>query len=354
MVKDKRLRKIISIIAIAMCLLMIFCGCSKKEKDPVPEETEEVAEEAYSLYGDESLGIDAKADEELRDYRSILVAGIDNGNRADIMMVVCINETSNDIKVFTVTRDAYMQIADGDTVTLYDQEFEFHRCNEAYSAGDKYALMKELNKHLDLNIREFIGVDWATTAKFVDALGGVECDIESQSMLDAINSLISGWSDGDQTLIENTGVQTLSGWQAVHYLRVRKYDGGNPQIREKRNREMLEDMFNKAKGMSMEEISEVYDEIAGDLDTNMSRNTLTDTLALIATSNINDAGGWPYEFKVKYEPGRQFVYRVPDSLYSNVIQLHAKVFDQPGYLPSITVQELSDILDDRAENYLEN
>lgn len=343
-------------VMIALVMIVTMSACSKKsEKAEVPEKE---AEGTSSIYGDESLGIDAKADEALRDYRMILLGGIDNGSRADIMMVLCINKETEEIKMFTVDRDTYMQIADGRTLSRYGFEFDCNRCNEAYAVNGKYSLMKELNRHLDLNIREFIGADWATTAKFIDALGGIEVDIPSQSMLDAINRLIASFpkvynADAQCEPIESTGRQVLNGWQAVQYLRVRKYDGGSPLAREERNREVVKELFNKAKGMSTEEIAEVYDEIAGDLDTNMSRNTLTDTFAQIATSEISDAGSWPYETVRKHEPEVDSVYEVPDTLYSNVVKLHETIFDQAEYTPSAAVQELSDILKDKAENYLE-
>ncbi len=346
--------KLLSVMLIAVLVLMLP-ACSKQESEPEPEPEAEEEEEVvdYSVWGDESLGIDPVVDESLRDYRSILITGIDNGHRADIQLILCINEDTGESRMITVNRDTYMQIADGEVVTIDDREFEFAKCNRAFEQGDKYDLMKELNHHLDLNIKEFIGVDWPTAAKLVDALGGVECDIESQEMLDAINSLIANFPDGDAELIQGTGVQTLTGWQAVQYLRVRKYKGANAFVREDHNRAFVETLFAKAKSMSMEEIADIYDEIAGDLDTNMSRNTLTDTLALISTNEIRNNGRFPYEFVTKYEPpDRYFNYRVPTSLVSNVKQLHMDMFDQADYLPSTKCQELSDKIDDLAENYL--
>ena len=343
--------KALSIIIIAS-LVLLLPGCSKPEPEPEPEPEEAAETEDYTIYGDESLGIDAGVDESLRNYRSILIGGIDNGNRADIQLILCINKETGESRMVTVNRDTYMQIAHGETVVIDEREFEFCKCNRAYEVGDKYDLMKELNRHLDLNIKEYIGVDWPCAAKLVDALGGVECDIESQAMLDAINTLIAGFRDADAELIPGTGKQTLSGWQAVQYLRVRKYEGGSAFAREDRSRAFVETLLNKAKSMNMEEIAEVYDEVAGDIDTNMSRSTLTDTLALISESKIEDVGRWPYEYKSRWEPDKHFLYQVPQSLYSNVVQLHADLFDQNEYLPSTTVQELNEKITDLEDNYL--
>lgn len=344
---------VISAILIAV-LVLLLPACSKPEPEPELEPEETAEEEIdYSVWGDESLGIDPVVDESLRDYRCILLAGIDNGHRADIQMILGINEETGECRIITVNRDTYMQVADGETVTIDDREFEFCKCNRAFEVGDKYDLMKELNQHLDLNIKEFIGVDWPTTAKLVDALGGVEVNIESQEMLDAINYLIEEFPDVDIEPIPGTGVQTLNGWQTVQYLRVRKYKGANAFVREDRNRAFVEALFAEAKDMSASEISEIYDDIAGDLDTNMSRNTLTDTLALISQSEVKNIGRFPYEYETFYEPpDKYFNYRVPQSLVSNVLQLHDDMFDQLDYSPSDKVQELNDKIVYLQENYL--
>ena len=357
MIKKKHLIRLLCIM-LSLMLIAVLPSCSKKAEEPEPEpETEEPAEEVdYSLYADESLGIDGKVGAELRDYRTILIAGIDNNQQADIQLVFSINKETGEARMITVNRDTYMQLASGETVVTDGREVEFCKCNRAYEYGGKYELMKELNRHLDLNIKEFIGVDWPTAVKIVDLLGGVEVNIESQEMLDGINHLISVGSGGcpsDTPFIPGTGNQTLSGWQAVQYLRVRKYDGGNAFVRDDHNRAFIEALFAKAKSMKMEEIAEIYDEIAGDLETNMSRNTLTDTLAAMLDHEIKNIGRFPYEFKTRYEPpDKRFNYRVAQSLYSNVIQLHADMFDQTGYLPSSTVLELSDKIIELEENYL--
>ena len=341
-----------------LALLMIFLmavsmsGCSKNE-EPEPEEAEEPeVEEDISIYADPSLGIASTAGNGLRDWRTILIAGIDNGHRADIQLVLSINKDTGEARMFTVTRDTYMQIADGKTRVIDDREYEFCKCNRAFETGDKYDLMKELNQHLDLNIKEFIGVDWECAATLVDALGGVEVEIESQEMLDAINRTLAGLTDVYAEPIAGTGKQTLTGWQAVQYLRVRKYKGGNPRIRETHSREFLSALYGRAKEMSAEEISEVYDEVADMLDTNMSRGTLTDTLLALKDADINDNGGFPYDYVKLWDPDEHFKYLVPDTLLSNVVQLHANVYDQFDYLPSEKVQELDERIKDLRENHL--
>lgn len=344
--------RLMLIISLTTLLAVSFCGCSDNPEQPEKAEQENM--ETVSIYGDESLGIDAGVDEALRDYRCVLLAGIDNGNRADIQIILCMNEESGDIKMFSVTRDTYMQILNGEVISIDGRDYEFCKCNRAYERGDKYALMQELNRHLDLNIREFIGINWECAAKFIDYLGGIEVMIE-EPMLDWINQgggLPEEVQASGDFKISEAGTQTLNGWQTVQYLRVRKYKGGDVRVREKHNREVLEKLMVKAQSMSAEEIAEIYGEIAGDLDTNMSRSTLTDTIASIASSNIENTSAWPYHFDIKYDQDKHFNYFVPNTLVSNVKELHANIFGQEEYLPSTTVQELNDRIVDLSENHL--
>ena len=51
-------------------------------------------------------------------------------------------------------------------------------------------------------------------------------------------------------------------------------------------------------------------------------------------------------------PDKHFNYRVPQSLVSNVVQLHTDMFDDIVYTPSAKVVELNDKIVDLQENYL--
>ena len=116
---------------VSLDALLEEIGETVEEPEPEPEE-ETVEEIDYSIYADESLGIDGKVGADLRDYRNILIAGIDNGNRSDMLIVLSINKDSGDAKMFTVSRDTYMQIAHGETVTIGEHELEFCKCNRAF------------------------------------------------------------------------------------------------------------------------------------------------------------------------------------------------------------------------------
>ena len=341
---SKRLRQLLIItlvFALSLCMAVTMSGCSRtsdaEEQAKEPAETEE----EVTSYGDASLGIDARVDEELRDYRSILLLGIDNGGRSDVMMVLIINKNSNEIKSVAVHRDTYMQIAEDGTYNIDGVEREFYKCNRAYKRDGIYGAMKELNRHMDMNIKECIAIDWAGMAKFIDSMGGIDGYID-ENMLQFINGGNPSDDPNADYKVDGPGQHHLNGWQGVQYLRARKYVGGTAPLRDDRNQEGMMQLYDKAKQMSFEEISEVYDGIADDIETNMSRNTLTDTLALISNSTLEGTPGWPYEYSTMWQDDDSYYYFVADTLESNVTELHKTLFGQENYEPTETVRTLND------------
>ena len=241
MAKKKRRRKLnakgialLTLLLVAVMTLGVAVGMAiYKKVNPEPKEPEQQIEEKQEetqVWGDETLGIDPKVDEELQDYRNILLLGIDNGGRSDVLMLLSINKKTNQVKSATVLRDTYMQIDPDGTYEINGEEREFYKCNRAYKKNGIYGAMMELNRHMDLNIRECITMDWDGMAKFIESMGGIEGDVESDAMMGFINVGTSPFADPDAPYkVDHTGQQHLNGYQAVQYLRARKYDGGSPQ-----------------------------------------------------------------------------------------------------------------------------
>lgn len=307
---------------------------------------EEFNMEADPDKSDAELGISDEGAKLDALYRTILIAGIDGkGPRSDVILILSLNKKNNECKVFTIARDTLMQLNDEKIYTIGDKKHDFFKCNHAFMCGDKYVMMREMNRHLDLNIREFIGVDWACAAKLVNKLNSmgytVKGNITSKEMLKAINKL-----KPKEAELKSTGTVNLQGWQAVQYLRVRKYDGGGPLVRDQRNLAFFKDWFNRAKKMKLSEAVEVYETIADDLETNMSPAVLKGALALIAGAQLKTYDGWPYEKSLMKD---EYSYYVPITLSSNVTNLHKKVYGG-SYSPSNTVKSLNSKMESLSKN----
>lgn len=286
-----------------------------------------------------AIGITEETQERLSGYRNIALLGIDSrvddyglGNRSDCIIIASLNQETKDIKLISVYRDTYMQVEERGKAVL-------DKVTHAYSYGGAQNALKALNTNLDLNITEYVTVNFDAVIAAVDAMNGVTIDIDS-SELKYINDYIDATSSSSgikSSHITTTGKQTLDGVQAVAYSRIR-YTAGGDYKRTERMRTVIEAMLSKAKTLSLGQLNKLVDTILPRVSTNI---TATEILALapsIASFNITESMGWPYETKgITLDRW----YGVPVTLESNVEQLHKEVFGQEDYVVNDTIKEIS-------------
>ena len=284
-----------------------------------------------------SLGL--SENNHLSNYRNVVIFGIDSrssdyelGNRSDCIIIASLNQDTNEIKLVSVYRDTYMQVESNGKKIL-------DKVTHAYSYGGAQNAVKALNTNLDLNITEYVTVNFDAVIAAVDAMGGVTIDIDS-SELKHINDYISSTSKSSgvkSKSITKTGKQTLDGVQAVAYSRIRYTEGGDYK-RTERMRTVIEAMLSKAKTLSLGKLNSLVDTMLPKVSTNI---TGTEILALapnIVSFNIDESMGWPYETKgITLDRW----YGVPVTLESNVEKLHQEAFGQTDYVVPENIKEIS-------------
>ena len=284
------------------------------------------------------LDISEQAEANLTGYRNIALFGIDSrsnddygrGNRSDCIIIASINNSTKEVKLVSVYRDTYMQI----------EGHGLDKVTHAYSYGEAPLAISTLNTNLDLNIKEFVAVNFDAVAEAVDALGGVDIPVEEDE-LKYINTYIEGTSEvtGIQTEnVTSAGTQTLDGVQAVAYARIRYTEGGDYK-RAERMRTVVEAMFNKLKTKSISELNEFADLILPKIYTNIDTSAIISMAPDLLKYNVTDSIGWPYETRGKTMGAW---YGIPVTLESNVTKLHQELFGESDYVPSETVQNISD------------
>ena len=312
-----------------------------------------------SISSNSVLGISSEGDKlTSAGYRSILIMGIDNGRRSDILIVLVLKKNSSgtyDGKIFTVPRDTYLAVqkSNGGNVVVNGVSTGYCRANQAYANDGKIAAMRMLNRNLDLNIKECIAINWQCAADLITALNKTaNGNITNASMLNAINASIKGTNAREKIntpAVSRTGSVALLGWQAVEYLRVRKYDGGSTLVRETRNRTMLRTLFAVAKAKNLDQRKDVMYQLANVLDTNMGE----DSLALVSQiSGISDGGSFPSKTTTRFDAVGKHNVRVPNTLVSNAKTLHSKMYPGVKYKPSSTVNSISKNIASRSKKVL--
>lgn len=342
--KEKKKNKIL--IGVIIAVVIVAGGAfaiGMNQDKPEPEQAQEVDD---TFYGDETLGIDADVDKALRDYRNIFIFGTDNKNRSDIIMLASINKKTNHVKLVTVHRDTYMQIKDdGETFHVAGKDFELFKCNHAYMGGGLYAAMKELNRNMDLNCHEGMGLDWKAIEVLVDGVGGLDANV-TESMLKWANQRTN-----DGAIIPSAGQQHLNGAQAVGYLRTR-YDATAVQ-RAERNEDAFVQIFEKARALSKSEQLDLLDKIYDMADSNMSKSTMTEILGQLSSYELEPKGDWPYDWHHYVDSDSGFYFFLPQTLASNVTKLHEEMFGQQDYTPTEVCQTISKKIEDNIPNLKE-
>lgn len=331
--KSKALKVFLIILLIILIIVVILAGiaagfvASKLGKINV-EEIDKTA-----------IGISEETKEELSGYRNIALLGIDSraddyglGNRSDCIIIASMDQKTKNIKLLSVYRDTYMQVEEHGKQVL-------DKVTHAYSYGGAQNTLKSLNTNLDMNISEYVTVNFDAVIAAVDAMDGVTIDIDS-SELKYINDYIDATSKTSgikSSNITKTGKQKLDGVQAVAYSRIR-YTAGGDYKRTERMRTVIEAMLSKAKTLSVGQLNKLVDTILPRVSTNISTTDILGLVPSIASFNITDSLGWPYETKgITLDRW----YGVPVTLESNVEQLHREVFGQADYTVNDTIKSIS-------------
>lgn len=287
---------------------------------------------------DESqLGITDEASSKLSKYRNIAIFGVDSreddygkGNRSDCIIIASINNETKEVRLISVYRDTYVKI----------EGHGLDKITHAYSYGEAPLAINTLNTNLDLNISEFVTVNFDSVSDAVDELGGVTINVEN-SEIKYINDYIDATAKITHKTanhVTSAGKQTLDGVQAVAYSRIR-YTSGGDYKRTERMRIVIEAMENKLKSKNIGEINNFADNILPKVYTNISAGTIMSMIPDMISYKISNSVGWPYETKgITLDRW----YGVPVTLESNVIKLHQELFNDPDYTLPDSIKATSD------------
>ena len=212
----------------------------------------------------DKLAISEEAEISGTGYLTVALFGLDTratdeemGARSDTIMVASLNRETKEIKLVSVYRDTLLQLSDG----------TYNKANAAYAYGGEEEAVAMLNKNLDLNIEHYVSVDFSVLVHVIDALGGIDINVEeAENGMDIIPYL----NNYVVEVIKNTGVdsapftqlgqQHLNGVQATAYARLR-YGGGDDYKRTERQRQVLEQIAIKAQKAKLSTINKIIDKV---------------------------------------------------------------------------------------------
>lgn len=272
-------------------------------------------------------------------YTNIALFGVDSrdgsqgeGNRTDCIIVASLNNETKEIKMVSVYRDTLLDLSEG----------TYQKCNAAYSYGGPTLAINMLNMNLDLDIQDYVTVDFGAITDIIDLIGGIDLEITSEEV-EYINGYLweTAASAGKEIryLGDGGGYMHLNGVQATTYARIRSTAGGD-FTRTERQRLVIEKIVEKLQTVDVLTLNKIIDQVFPQVSTSFTLPELMNYAAAYKDYVLLENTGFPFDKTMDTLPGIGSVV-IPTDLTSNVTKLHEFLFGTVGYTPSSTVNTLS-------------
>ncbi len=291
----------------------------------------------------EDIEMNEIVSESIDNYTNIALFGVDSrqtgyfgkGTHSDCIIVASINDKTKEVKMVSVYRDTYLEIAAGNSD-------EYSKANAAYFLGGPKGAIDTLNRNLDLNITEYATVDWKAITNAIDALGGVDVNVESNE-LDTLNMALLEQQESTgikSNGVYETGALHLNGSQATAYARIRSTGQGDI-TRTERQREVISSMISEAKQSDLSTINKIIETVFPQISTSITKEQAIELATALFKYKLGDTSGFPYNFTPGSVKGSGSVL-IPSDLENNVVLLHKFLFEEDAYEPSGKVKGISD------------
>lgn len=280
-------------------------------------------------------------------YTNVALFGLDSragdlgkGNRSDTIMIASLNNETKEVKLVSVYRDTLLELDDG----------SYDKANAAYSYGGPEGAISLINKNLDMNIEKYVAVNFNALVDVIDALGGLELELTDDEVVHMNNYCVetSEVTGADYTRIdpEVGGTYLLNGVQAVSYSRIRYTEGGDFQ-RASRQRLVLSKIAEKAQTMSLSTINKIIDTVFPQVSTNFTLTEMISYAKDLTKYKMGESIGFPSK-NTTDTLNKVGSVVIPDTLSSNVLEVHQFLFGNDGYAVSGTVQGIESGIQTRA------
>lgn len=299
-----------------------------------------------------------KEDPVMKGYWNVALFGLDaqtssqlyKGSRSDTMMIASINMDTGEIKLVSIYRDTYLNIGSD----------KYRKANQAYRNGGAEQAIAMMNMNLDLDIKDFVAVNYQAVIDVVDGLGGIWIDIESSEEVTHLNNYqesiirdtMPGRDQEDYTPVRETGYQLLNGLQAAAYCRIR-YTSGNDFKRTERQRAVVQAIEDQAQKTDLVTLANLFTKVLDNVYTSIKSDDMLAMINNIGSYHIVDEGGIPIEgLRTTGTIGAVGSCVIPLDLEANVVWLHQFLFGDEDYQATQEVKSYSEIIKSDTSPYL--
>lgn len=229
--------------------------------------------------------------------------------RSDALMILTVDQRHGKLKITSILRDSEVNI-DG---------YGSDKITHAYAYGGPELAIKTLNQNYNLDIEDYVTVNFIQMAEIVDAFGGVEINVTDDEMTEINNNLAMQQAESadanivDSDYLSQSGDLLLNGNQAVAYARIRHLDSDD--VRASRQQEVLMGLVKRLKSKNILEYPNLIRKVMPMCETSldfgdimgmapfMLTNFEMETMSIPGDEEqpygaYNDAGAWVYRYDI--------------------------------------------------------
>lgn len=295
-------------------------------------------------------------------YYTLALFGIDSrdetmdaGVNSDSIIIVSINQDTGKVVMSSIYRDTWLNIP---SESGYDEDY-FRKINSAFCSGGVKTAINTLNSNFDLNISDYVTINFEGLATIIDMLGGLDMNITDEEVY-----YINGYLEENRKItgmdapdVTQSGNVHLTGLQATAYCRIRYcafYDeSGNKYVddmgRTARQRYVLSLMVDKAKAAGVTKLLDIAEQVfSGEeniIRTSIAYDDMMEMIPTFIDFELGETKGFPftYAYPDAYLTNGESAVAVGGLTY-NVRLLHRFLYDDTAYTPSARVQQINDRL----------
>ncbi|MBU0981253.1 LCP family protein [Patescibacteria group bacterium] len=292
-------------------------------------------------------------------HTNILLLGVggeghDGENLTDTMILASIDQKNKLVPMLSIPRDLYVEPEELGWGTRINGVYQFilDETEDPEHAMD--VLVEEVEKVTGIEIQYYAKVDFQGFVDVVDALGGVEVNLE-ESIYDPYYPSYPESLGGYETFYLEAGPQTLDGNTALKYVRSRKTTSDFDRAR--RQQEVIASVKDKATSLGIllnpGKLKNLFDAVSNNLETDLSWSEIIYLAGLadrfgtdaVLTEVLNDAanmpGGMLYTPEREYYGGA-FVLIPYVSDFSEIHEFtHLFLYNPTIYLEDTSIQILN-------------
>ena len=266
--KKKKRRIILLITTLLICLIAILIVSGFSSLNKIKR----------TKLNDDNLGISDKFNKNSSNYSdvfddivNIALYGVDEESydtqRSDSIMIGTLDNTHKKLKITTLMRDTYVNIPG----------HGYDKLNHAYAYGGPQLSISTINKNFDLNITDYVAVDFGELESIVNAIGGVTMDLSDED-INVLNEYLDYVYTFNKEPVKKVkrssdGLVHLNGFEALSYGRNRSTPDGDFG-RTQRQRNLMEAMFQKISSFGTAKLASTMTKLLPYVETSLTNSEI--------------------------------------------------------------------------------